>query len=76
MKLQNRASLVALFLLCLSVPTIGCRDSRVRPDGKRVVKVAYLPITHALPVFAEKEELDDFMDKYGDYVKDCRIIQR
>ena len=24
----------------------------------------------------EKEELDDFMDKYGDYVKDCRIIQR
>ena len=58
MKLQNRASLVALFLLCLSVPTIGCRDTRVRPDGKRVVKVAYLPITHALPVFAEKEELD------------------
>ena len=58
MKLQNRASLVALFLLCLSVPTIGCRDTRVRPDGKRVVKVAYLPITHALPVFAEKEKLD------------------
>ena len=24
----------------------------------------------------EKEELDDFMDKYGDYVKDCRIVQR
>jgi hypothetical protein len=24
----------------------------------------------------EKEELDDFMEKYGDYVKDCRIIRR
>ena len=24
----------------------------------------------------EKEELDDFMEKYGDYVKDCRVIRR
>ena len=24
----------------------------------------------------EKEELDDFMAKYGDYVKDCKIIRR
>ena len=24
----------------------------------------------------EKEELDDFLDKYGGYVKDCRVIRR
>lgn len=48
----------ALFLLALFPLAFGCGDSRVREDGKRIVKVAYLPITHAIPVFATKEALD------------------
>ena len=50
------------------------RHYGVGADGKRIVKIAYLPITHALPVFETKEELEAADDelqvelvKYGSW---------
>ncbi len=64
-----------LTALALGVALTGCSasDAAVN-DGKKVVKIAYLPITHALPVFEVKEELEAADDdlqveliKYGSW---------
>lgn len=55
---KTAALLAASILLSISTFITGCRDNRVAPDGKRIVKVAYLPIIHALPVFETKELFD------------------
>lgn len=51
-------------LLCLALLTLfsGCgRETapRAAEDGVRTVRIAYLPITHALPLFREKEATAD-----------------
>lgn len=65
-----------LLLAATASFTLGCNGAQngSRPDGKRVVKIAYLPITHALPVFETKEELEAADDelqvelvKYGSW---------
>ena len=68
--------LASSFLLFATTLTLGCNGSQngVGTDGKRIVKIAYLPITHALPVFETKEELEAADDelqvelvKYGSW---------
>lgn len=68
--------LASSFLLFATTLSLGCNGGQngVGPDGKRIVKIAYLPITHALPVFETKEELEAADDelqvelvKYGSW---------
>ena len=63
-------------LLIATTLSLGCNGGQngVGADGKRIVKIAYLPITHALPVFETKEELEAADDelqvelvKYGSW---------
>ena len=73
MKIKAKHVVASLVLLSFLVAGFsGCKDSA--PVGKRVVKIAYLPITHALPVFEAKEELEASQDdlqielvKYGSW---------
>ncbi|MBR1554418.1 MAG: ABC transporter substrate-binding protein [Oscillospiraceae bacterium] len=64
--------------LALSISLAGCgttsADNSGNTEGKKIVKIAYLPITHALPVFEAAEELkasDDELQveliKYGSW---------
>ncbi len=63
------------FLLSIAVLTAGCSGAEKSAQGSemRTVRIAYLPITHALPLFAEKELLstDDNVQieliKYGSW---------
>ncbi len=68
--------LASSFLLIATTLSLGCNGGQngVGADGKRIVKIAYLPITHALPVFETKEELEAADDelqvelvKYGSW---------
>lgn len=68
--------LASSLLLFATTLTLGCNGGQngVGADGKRIVKIAYLPITHALPVFETKEELEAADDelqvelvKYGSW---------
>lgn len=69
--------LCLLFLLLSAVLTAGCSnplaDRSAQGSQGRTVRIAYLPITHALPLFAEKELLsaDDNVQielvKYGSW---------
>ena len=73
MKYKSQNCVLTIFIaLFITVLTTGCQPSQ--PVGKRVVKIAYLPITHALPVFEVKEELEASQDdlqvelvKYGSW---------
>jgi NitT/TauT family transport system substrate-binding protein len=64
-----------LTALALGTALVGCaRSASAENTGKHVVKIAYLPITHALPVFEAAEELkasDDDLQvelvKYGSW---------
>lgn len=65
-----------LTALALGAALTGCSNAEdtSASDGKRTVKIAYLPITHALPVFEVKEELEAANDdlqvelvKYGSW---------
>ncbi len=76
MKSSFYTRFAASLLLLATALTLGCGAGRnvVDVDGKRVVKIAYLPITHALPVFETKEELESSDDsirvelvKYGSW---------
>lgn len=60
MKKRNRLiTLVITFALLLSVAACGnASKETASEDGKTVVKIGYLPITHALAVFEEKERLE------------------
>lgn len=51
------ATLSAL-LLMLIVAGCGTANNKNAADGTKVVRIAYLPITHALPLFEEKEMMD------------------
>ena len=65
------------FLLSIAVLTAGCSTPGPKKSAQgsemRTVRIAYLPITHALPLFAEKELLstDDNVQieliKYGSW---------
>lgn len=44
--------------LALFVAVVGCGDDAAQLSGKNVVKIGYLPITHALPALEAKEELE------------------
>lgn len=58
MKLLKKITVLVLVGVLL-VSFTACGSSKSKPeDGKTVVKVGYLPITHALTVFEEKELLD------------------
>lgn len=48
---------IGLFFIIIILALIGCTavSSTSSPDGKRAVKIGYLPITHAMPLFVEKE---------------------
>lgn len=59
MKKRILAILLASFMLTTLL--VGCAKTQETPKGKtepEIVKIAYLPITHALPVFEEKELLE------------------
>ena len=71
-----RKSKITAFLtaLALGAALTGCARDAAATTGKRTIKIAYLPITHALPVFAAKEALaasDDDLQielvKYGSW---------
>lgn len=72
-----RKSKITAFLtaLALGAALTGCaRDASADTTSKRTIKIAYLPITHALPVFAAKEALEASDDdlqielvKYGSW---------
>lgn len=58
-----RKNQIVSFLTALALGAVltGCSSTAEGTgiaDGKRTVKIAYLPITHALPVFEVKEELE------------------
>ena len=59
MKELTKASLLVLALITmLSLASCGKseKSANINPsNGKRIVKIAYLPLTHALPLFIEKE---------------------
>lgn len=59
MKKSGKVILIMVVLL-LSVLLAGC--STKKQEEKTVVKIAYLPLTHALPLFEEKELLDNKAD--------------
>ena len=65
---MKRSCLAVLYLACfLSVSTFGCGKTGLPdPSGESrasaVVTIGYLPITHALTVFQEKELLDATAD--------------
>ena len=77
MRIKTIYTLFASSLLLFATTlTLGCNGGQngVGADGKRIVKIAYLPITHALPVFETKEELEAANDelqvelvKYGSW---------
>lgn len=52
---MKRAKLAGfgLFFSIIIFTLLGCTAEK--PDGKRTVKIGYLPITHAMPLFVEKE---------------------
>lgn len=54
---MNRLLLPLLLLLALLTAGCGTRTDtpRAAADGVRTVRIAYLPITHALPLFAEAQ---------------------
>lgn len=62
-----------VLLLCLSLLTSGCLSGAAggSREQKRTIRIAYLPITHALPLFAAKEYGADDMQielvKYGSW---------
>ena len=73
---MKKQLLLALSLTLASFVALlsGCGAGEKIPEGKKVVKIAYLPITHALPVFEVKEELEALNDdiyvelvKYGSW---------
>ncbi|MDO5309913.1 MAG: ABC transporter substrate-binding protein [Planctomycetia bacterium] len=56
---MKRTTFLILSLTLLTLASLlGCTGNSGSASGKRVVKIAYLPITHALPVFELKEELE------------------
>ena len=57
--MKKTSLMILAFLLIVSAVTFGCSQNPNGGDaqGKNVVKIAYLPITHALPLFELKEEL-------------------
>ena len=76
MKKQLSIATFAATLVALLLPALGCSPEKgaTSQEGKKIVKIAYLPITHALPVFEVKEELEASNDelqvelvKYGSW---------
>jgi len=55
MKKLTRIAIV-LLILTLAVSMVGCQNNTTKTGNKKpVIKIAYLPITHALPLFVEAE---------------------
>src|SRR5665647_339362 len=47
---------IVLLILTLVVSMVGCQKNKTETENKKpVIKIAYLPITHALPLFVEAE---------------------
>ena len=76
MKKQLSIATFAAALVALLLPALGCSPEKgaTKQEDKKIVKIAYLPITHALPVFEVKEELEASDDelqvelvKYGSW---------
>ncbi|MEH6944458.1 ABC transporter substrate-binding protein [Bacillus sp. JJ722] len=49
-----------LFMFILSACSASEGSSKTSSNGKRTLKIGYLPITHAVPLFVEKEQKEEF----------------
>ena len=56
---KSLCMLLVLTLLAVSLAGCGRSEAKYTADGKKqIITIGYLPITHALAVFEEKELLD------------------
>lgn len=56
---MKKKSLLIFLILLLSVQLVACntKGKKVNQDGKVTIKIGYLPITHAMPLYLEEEFL-------------------
>ena len=79
-KYKIRKSLCMLLVLTLlTVLSSGCGRSEAKytADGKKqIITIGYLPITHALAVFEEKELLDADENSTADTASEIQFLDR
>lgn len=64
---RSRRTLFAIIIACLALALSACSGSgsgSSGPDKKRVVKIGYLPITHAVPLYIEDALEEQGYDKF------------
>ncbi|GLH62973.1 ABC transporter substrate-binding protein [Parageobacillus sp. G301] len=57
MKKKLRKLMISLFIMTVAFSLTACNSNSAHSNtnGKRTIKIGYLPITHALPLYIEKE---------------------
>lgn len=60
---------VFFFVFLILVACGGNKDSKEDHSGKTIIKIGYLPVTHALPLFVEKEKFEENQDFSIELVK-------
>lgn len=54
MNLKKFVSIIISLILCTTI-FLGCGNNKEEESKEGTIKIGYLPITHALPLYAEKE---------------------